>query len=79
MGKPDQLHKQLILKGLCGCYIILPKENDMEIIWLIGGEKQIFSSGADKFYGRLNYSDLFRFENGRPTGKVWFEKERPKR
>ena len=21
-GKPDQLHKQLILKGLCGCYII---------------------------------------------------------
>jgi hypothetical protein len=49
--------------------------NNMEIVWLIGGEKQMFSSGAGQFFGRLSFSGLFKFEDDRPTGKVWCAKE----
>lgn len=52
-------------------------DNDMEIVWLIGGEKQMFSSGASQFFGRLVYSGLFKFEDGEPVGRMWYKREAP--
>jgi len=53
------------------------EDNDMEIVWLIGGEKQMFSSGASQFFGRLVYSGLFKYEVGRPIGSIWCDREEP--
>ena len=52
-------------------------DNDMEIVWLIGGEKQMFSSGASRFFGRLVYSGLFKYEDGKPVGSIWCNREEP--
>lgn len=52
-------------------------DNDMEIVWLIGGEKEMISAGAHRFFGRLNYSGLFKYENGIPVGKLWCDREEP--
>ena len=53
-------------------------KNGLDILWLIGGEKQLFSH-MDKFYGRLVYSGLFKSVKGLPTGSLWFEREDPNR
>jgi len=54
-------------------------KNGLEVLWLIGGEKQLFSSGigASKFYGRLVYSGLFRILDDELDGSLWFEKQKP--
>lgn len=53
-------------------------ENGYALIWLIGGEKQLFTHNADKFYGRLVYSALYSMDgNGNITGENWTEKEFP--
>lgn len=52
-------------------------ENEMEVIWLVGGEKQLFSSNVSTFYGRLAYSGLFRLKDGKHSGSLWFEREEP--
>lgn len=49
-------------------------ENDLEILWLIGGEKQLFKSHST-FFGRLVYNALCRLEDDQITADVWFEKE----
>jgi hypothetical protein len=54
------------------------EDKNMEIVWLIGGEKQMFASGASQFFGRLVYSGLYKFENGKPVGNMWFEREEPR-
>jgi len=54
------------------------EDNDMEIVWLIGGEKLMFSSGASKFFGRLVYSGLYKYQNGNPIGNIWFDREEPR-
>lgn len=53
--------------------------NGLDILWLIGGEKQLFPSDmyTRGFYGRLIYSGLFSLVNGMPTGSLWFEREEP--
>ena len=53
------------------------EDNDMEIVWLTGGEKQMFSSGADQFFGCLVYSGLYKYEDGKPAGSLWFNREEP--
>lgn len=53
------------------------EDNDMEIAWLIGGEKLMFSSRSSQFYGRLVYSGLYKHENGNPVGTIWFDREEP--
>ena len=40
----------------------------LAILWLIGGEKQLFSHDSSKFYGRLTYSTMYRLVDGMPTG-----------
>ena len=54
------------------------EENDMEIVWLIGGEKQMFSSGSSQFFGRLVYSGLYKYEGGKAIGNIWFNREEPR-
>lgn len=51
------------------------EDNDMEIVWLIGGEKQMFSSDVTQFFGRLNFNGLFRYGDGEPKGSTWFNRE----
>ncbi len=53
------------------------EDNDMEIAWLIGGEKQMFSSGANQFFGRLVYSGLYKYEADKLAGGLWFNREDP--
>ncbi|WP_417536577.1 AVAST type 2 anti-phage system protein Avs2 [Methylophaga sp.] len=49
-------------------------ENDLEILWLIGGEKQLFKPSSD-FFGRLVYNTLCRIENKQINTDVWFERQ----
>jgi hypothetical protein len=51
-------------------------ENQLRIVWLIGGEKQLFTYGADKFYGRLVFSGMFTLWDNEITGELWFDEER---
>lgn len=53
------------------------EENDLEIVWLIGGEKLMFRSGPGQFLGRLIFSGLFKIEDGKPAGRMWCDREEP--
>ncbi|WP_032923598.1 hypothetical protein [Leptospira santarosai] len=55
------------------------EDNNMEIVWLIGGEKQMFSFEARQFFGRLVYSGLYKLDGGKPSGKIWCKKENPRK
>ena len=50
-------------------------ENDFEILWLIGGEKQLFKAHST-FFGCLIYNTLCRFKDGQITVETWFKKEK---
>ena len=51
----------------------------LAIMWLVGGEKQLFSHNSSKFYGRLTYSAMYRLENGMPTGSpFWYSRTEPR-
>lgn len=51
-------------------------ENHLRIVWLIGGEKQLFTHNVDKFYGRLVFSGMFTLWDNEITGELWFDEER---
>lgn len=53
------------------------EENDLQIVWLIGGEKQLFTYRADKFHGRLVYSGMFTLTEKVIKGELWFEEQNP--
>jgi hypothetical protein len=46
-------------------------DEDLAILWLIGGEKQLFSHNSDKFYGRLTFSVMYRLVDGVPEGGIF--------
>ena len=52
-------------------------KNDLKILWLIGGEKQLFASdlASSEFYGRLVYSGVYWLEDNRPVGHLHFREE----
>jgi len=52
------------------------EEKNLKLVWLVGGEKQLFSSNADKFYGRLVYSGIFTNTNEEIEGDIWFIEEK---
>lgn len=53
-------------------------ENNYVLVWLIGGEKQLFTHDIGKFYGRLVYSALYSMDgSGNIIGENWTEKELP--
>ena len=54
------------------------EENDLQLIWLIGGEKQLFTYMATKFYGRLIYSGFYTLDIEGISEKMWFDREVPK-
>ena len=55
------------------------KGNDYVLIWLIGGEKQLFTHHARHFFGRLNYSCLYYMDGeGIIRGETWTEQEKPR-
>ncbi|MBM6616639.1 NACHT domain-containing protein [Bacillus suaedaesalsae] len=49
--------------------------NNFQLIWLIGGEKQLFTSMASSFFGRLVYSGIYTLTDKGIDGKMWFMKE----
>ncbi|GAA0431319.1 hypothetical protein GCM10008934_21020 [Virgibacillus salarius] len=51
------------------------EKNNLQIVWLVGGEKQLFTYMADKFYGRLVYSGLYTVSNDNIDGEMWFIEE----
>lgn len=52
------------------------EENNLLLVWLIGGEKQLFTEMAEKFYGRLVYNGMFALIDNEIKGELWFEEER---
>ena len=51
----------------------------LAILWLIGGEKQLFLHNSSKFCGRLTYSAMYRLVNGMPTGSsFWCRRTEPR-
>lgn len=52
-------------------------KNNLKILWLIGGEKQLLASdlGSSEFFGNLVYSGVYWLENDRPVGNLHFRKE----
>lgn len=51
-------------------------ENGYALIWIIGGEKQLFTHNIDKFYGRLVYSALYSMDgSGNIIGENWSKNE----
>lgn len=50
-------------------------KNDCKLVWLIGGEKQLFTQYASAFFGRLIFSGIFSLDNGEISGNLWFLKQ----
>lgn len=46
-------------------------EKGLVILWLIGGEKQMFSHDSSKFYGRLTFNAIYRLVDGVPEGGIF--------
>ena len=53
------------------------EQQDLQLVWLIGGEKDLFANGASKFYGRLVFSGAYLLTVDGPKGNRWFIKEEP--
>ena len=53
------------------------EKNDLQLVWLVGGEKQLFTSMANKFFGRLVYSGIYSLNKNGVEGNLWFQKEPP--
>jgi len=51
------------------------EEKNLQLIWLIGGEKQLFTSMASKFFGRLVYSGIYTTTDTGIGGSTWFIEE----
>lgn len=52
-------------------------DHNLEIAWLIGGEKEMFSNQSMDFHGRCIYSGIFNLENNEIQGAVSFKHEKP--
>lgn len=51
------------------------EDNDMEIVWLISGGKEMIASAPTQFLSGLVYSGVFRFIDGKPKGDLLFKRE----
>ncbi len=50
-------------------------KSDLQLVWIIGGEKNLFTSMARRFYGRLIYSGVYTTVNNNLEGEMWFIEE----
>lgn len=54
------------------------EENDLQLIWLVGGEKQLFTGSVSNFFGRLVFSGFYTLtKNGIEWNDLWFNREEP--
>lgn len=53
------------------------QDNGYRLIWLIGGEKQLFTESTHHFYGRLNFNAFFSLKDDGIEGEVWSTKLEP--
>ncbi len=51
------------------------EKNNYHLLWLVGGEKQLFTEDASKFHGRLVYSGIYKLTSKGIKGSCWFKKE----
>lgn len=51
------------------------ESNNLQLVWVIGGEKQLFTSMASKFFGRLVYSGVYTYTDTGIDGTTWFIEE----
>lgn len=58
----------LIRSDLLNAWLI---ENNLQLIWLNGGEKQLFTSMASEFFGRLIYSGIYTMKEKGVDGEMW--------
>ena len=51
--------------------------NGLKIMWLIGGEKQIYSPEtiSSELFGWLIFNGVYWLENNRPVGCLHFDKK----
>nr|WKN34363.1 NACHT domain-containing protein [Tunicatimonas sp. TK19036] len=49
-------------------------KNDLEIVWLVGGSKQLFRSHGDGFYGEVEFSGFYHIQNSGIVGDLKFVK-----
>ena len=49
-------------------------ENHLELVWLIGGEKQLIRTGS-KFYGRMVYNTICQYNGMELVSERWFDKQ----
>ncbi len=48
------------------------EDNDLQLVWLVGGEKRLVTQGAEHFYGLLVYSGMYKLTKDGITGNIWF-------
>lgn len=50
------------------------KKNKMEIVWIIGGEKQLYAPNDRNCYKQLVFNGLYRLINNKIEGELWLKK-----
>lgn len=51
-------------------------EHNFSLVWMIGGEKQLFTESST-FFGRLNFNGFFEIVNNEVVGRTWTEELLP--
>ncbi len=50
-------------------------KSDLQLVWIIGGEKYLFTNMAQKSYGKLIFSGIYTISNNNLEGEMCFIKE----
>ncbi len=50
--------------------------NNLALIWLIGGEKNLYEQDSKKFNGRITYGGFFTLSDGKVEGDMWTNREK---
>jgi len=51
--------------------------DDLELVWLVSGEKCLSSESSTGSHGNLVYNGMYKLINGEIKGNIWFKKESP--
>jgi hypothetical protein len=60
--------------------LLLPwlEEQELQLVWLVGGEKYLIPNKSTNFSGRLVFSGAYLMTEHGPKGNLWFIKEEPR-
>ena len=53
------------------------EKQGLQLVWLVGGEKDLFANESSKFYVRLVFSGAYLLTLDGPKENRWFMKEEP--